>query len=162
MVDQAEGGMRMASPHFRGLVAVSALVALVAGSALAADPIGHVKSATGSVVVDRDNSSSSLAVGQDIFNRDVIRTGASANLGITFRDDTTLSMGPDSRLVIDEMVFDPARDRMSMGMKMLKGTFAMIAGQIPRLAPERTAISTPTMTIGIRGTSFLVEVSDAE
>ena len=131
-----------------------------ASVAVAAEPIGHVKTVKGEVQVTRGSASQVLAPGQDVFEQDDVSTGADAAVGITFKDDTTFSMGPKGRMTLDKLVFDPAGDQMGMGVKMMKGTFAVVGGQIPRLAPDRLVITTPVATIGIRGTSFLVEVAD--
>lgn len=137
---------------------VAALALPAASPALAAEAIGHVKIVTGEVAVERQGAVEALTPGKDLFQGDTLRTGEKATLGIILRDDTTLSLGPASRMVLDELVFDPASGALGMGLTFAKGTFSVVSGQIAKLAPERTIISTPVMTIGIRGTSFLVEV----
>lgn len=140
------------------------LIALLAGMSTArgAEPIGHVKVSTGEVAVARGSESLPLAAGQEVFKDDQLRTGAKSSVGITFKDDTTLAMGANGLLVLDELAFEPVEDKMNMGLQMVRGTFAVVTGQIAKLAPERMAFNTPVMTIGIRGTSFLVEVPDAQ
>lgn len=154
----------MVSRSRRCAAAIPAMlaIALVAAPALAADPIGLVKSLSGSATVTRGTVVESLAAGNDVYRDDVLATGADGSLGITFRDDTTLSMGPKGRMTLDEFAFDPAHEDVKLGVRLLKGTFAMVSGQTAKLAPEKVAVKTPTMTIGIRGTSFLVEVAGDE
>ncbi len=131
-----------------------------ASPALAAESIGHVKVVTGEVSVERNGAVEPLAPGKDLFQGDTLRTSEKSTLGVILRDDTTLSLGPTSRMVLDELVFDPAGGALGMGLTFAKGTFSVVSGQIAKLAPERTTISTPAMSIGIRGTSFLVEVAE--
>lgn len=136
---------------------------LLATPVAAAEPIGLVKTLTGGATVTRGGTAPQpLTAGNDVFRDDVIATGADGSLGITFRDDTTLSMGPKGRMTLDEFAFDPAREDVQLGVRLMRGTFAMVSGQIAKLAPEKVAVRTPTMTIGIRGTSFLIEVAGDE
>jgi hypothetical protein len=139
---------------------VAALSMAAASPALAAESIGHVKVVTGEVSVERNGAVEPLAPGKDLFQGDTLRTSEKSTLGVILRDDTTLSLGPTSRMVLDELVFDPAGGALGMGLTFAKGTFSVVSGQIAKLAPERTTISTPAMSIGIRGTSFLVEVAE--
>lgn len=135
---------------------------LLASPAWAADPIGLVKTLSGDATVTRKEQVVPLTAGADVFRDDVVATGADSSLGITFRDDTTLAMGPKSRVTLNDFAFDPAHDDVKLGVRMQKGTFSMTSGQTAKLAPDNVSVTTPTMTIGIRGTSFLVEVADDE
>lgn len=136
--------------------------ALPSASVLAADPIGLVKVLTGTASVTRDGGAQPLAAGSDVFRNDVVTTSAESSVGITFRDDTTLSMGPKGRMVLDDFAFDPAQENVKLGVRLLKGTFAMASGQIAKLAPQNVAVQTSATTIGIRGTTFLVEAAGDE
>jgi Uncharacterized protein conserved in bacteria len=147
---------------FPRLAACAAALCLYVFSAQAAEPIGLIKTLTGTAAVSRDGATAPLAAGADVFSNDVVSTGPGSALGITFRDDTTLSMGEAGRVVLDSFAFDPAGEKVGMGVKLLKGTFAVVSGQIAKLAPEKMVVTTPTMSIGIRGTSFLVEVNSDE
>jgi hypothetical protein len=148
--------------HWARTLALSIPAMLAAASASAAEPIGLVKTLTGSATVLRAGASLPLAAGDDVFRDDAVATGADGSLGITFRDDTTLSMGPAGRMVLDDFAFDPAKEDVRLGLNLLRGTFAMVSGQTAKLAPEKVAIRTPGMSIGIRGTSILVEVAGDE
>lgn len=146
--------------HGIGLLAGALLLAI---PATAAEPIGLVKTLSGGATVTRAGAPAQpLAAGTDVYQDDVIATGTDGSLGITFRDDTTLSMGPKGRMVLDEFAFDPAHEDVKLGVRLMRGTFAMVSGQAAKLAPEKVAVKTPTMTIGIRGTSFLIEVAGDE
>ncbi|CAA7611633.1 conserved exported hypothetical protein [Magnetospirillum sp. LM-5] len=135
---------------------------LWAGAALAADPVGQIKSLEGSASVIRAGAEQALAGGEALQADDVLVTKAGSTLGIVFRDDTTLAMGPSSRLVIDRLLFQPAASQLDLGLSFDKGTFSVQSGQIAKLAPERTNFRTPTASLAIRGTSFLVKVDGNE
>ena len=144
----------------RSLPLIAAFTMAAASPAVTAEAIGHVKVLNGEASIERHGAVEPLVPGKDLFQGDTVRTGEKATLGIILRDDTTLSLGPASRMVLDELVFDPAGGALGLGLTFAKGTFSVVSGQIAKLAPERTIISTPTMSIGIRGTSFLVEVPE--
>ena len=79
-------------------------------------------------------------------------------MGVVFNDDTSLSLGPKSILVIDEFVFAPKQGKFSMVIRMVKGTAAYLSGLISKLAPESAHFETPSASIGFRGTQCLVKV----
>jgi hypothetical protein len=134
------------------------VLALWVGGAVAAEPVGQVKSLEGSASLIRAGAEQALAGGDPLLVDDVVVTKAGAAVGIVFRDDTTLAMGPGSRLVIDRLLFQPAANQLELGLGFDKGTFSVQSGQIAKLAPEKANFRTPTASLGIRGTSFLVKV----
>jgi len=141
------------------ILAALALLALPASlRAEDAAPVGHIKTLTGTGSVTRAGQLLPASAGMPLAVGDQLATGKEASLGVTLRDDTTVSLGPEARMSLDEFVFDPANDRLGLATELKRGTFAIFAGQIARLAPERTRITTPTAHIGIRGTKFVVSV----
>lgn len=121
-------------------------------------PIGTAKTGKGDVVVIRSGEEILIQIGDRLYQNDVIRTGADSSVGIIFEDNTILSLGPKSEIVIDEYVFVPQKGMMSMVTRMLKGTACYLSGIIGRQSPESVKFQTPDATIGIRGTQFLVKV----
>ena len=99
-----------------------------------------------------------IHTGDRLYQNDIIRTGANSSVGIIFEDNTILSLGPKSEIVIDEYVFAPEKGKLSMFISMLKGTASYLSGIIGRQSPESVKFQTPDATIGIRGTQFLVKV----
>jgi hypothetical protein len=67
-------------------------------------------------------------------------------------------LGPESILVIDEFVFAPKQGKFSIVIRMLKGTAAYLSGIISKVSPDSAHFKTPTASIGIRGTKFVVKV----
>ena len=72
-------------------------------------PIGKTKTGKGDVVAIRAGKAIPITVGDKIFQNDTIRTGVESSVGIIFEDNTILSMGPNSEIVIDEYVFAPKK-----------------------------------------------------
>ncbi|KUG23765.1 hypothetical protein ASZ90_006451 [hydrocarbon metagenome] len=121
-------------------------------------PIGKTKTSKGDVVVIRSGKQIPLAIGDKLFQNDTIRTGMASSVGIIFEDNSILSLGPDSEILIDKYVFAPEKGLFSMIARMAKGTASYLSGIIGRQSPESVKFQTPDATIGIRGTHFLVQV----
>jgi hypothetical protein len=120
--------------------------------------IATVNKMSGMATVVRQGRTVSATIGLEICEGDTIRTGPDGSIGIVFNDDTLLSLGPGSVLIIDEFVFAPRQGKFSIVIRMLKGTAAYLSGLISRFAPESAHFKTPTASIGIRGTKFIVKV----
>jgi hypothetical protein len=131
------------------------LPGLVAGEG---SSIGKTKTGKGEVVVIRSGKEIPIAIGDKLYQNDLIRTGADSSVGIIFEDNTILALGSKSEIVIDEYVFAPEKGLFSMLTRMLKGTASYLSGIIGRQSPESVSFQTPDATIGIRGTQFLVKV----
>jgi hypothetical protein len=120
--------------------------------------IATVQKVSGTATVVRQGQTISARIGLDIYQNDTLRTGPGGSIGVVFNDDTLLSLGPESMLVIDEFVFAPRQGKFSIAIRMLKGTVAYFSGLISKLAPDSAHIETPTASIGIRGTKFVARV----
>jgi hypothetical protein len=138
------------------LSGMALLIALVPYTAQAADPIGEVKNADGPVTVERGGSSQPIALGDHVFQSDVIVTAAGGSVGITFIDNSMMSLGPDSRLVLDNFRFDTTTHEGAFDSSLQKGTLAVKSGQIVKQTPEAMHIKTPAALLGVRGTEFVV------
>jgi len=133
----------------------------ISGEATFADPsstIATVQKVSGIADVVRQGRTISAKIGLQIYQNDTLRTGRDGSFGVVFNDDTLLSLGPESILVIDEFVFAPRQGKFSIAIRMLKGTVAYFSGLISKLAPESAHIETPTSSIGIRGTKFVARI----
>ena len=132
------------------------LLALLPYTAHAADPIGQVKTADGPVTVERGGASQPVAIGDHVFQSDTVVTGAGASVGITFVDNSMMSLGPDSRLALDKFQFDATTQDGVFDSSLQKGTLAVKSGQIVKQTPEAMHIKTPAALLGVRGTEFVV------
>jgi hypothetical protein len=136
------------------------LLIAVPSGAEAADtlPIAQVKKVTGQVVIQRSGRRLPAKVGDPLFEKDIVETGPDGRIGITFVDNTVFSTGPNSQLALDEFQFDSNNFRGSMLADMRQGTLAVVTGDITRSSPGAMKIKTPTAVLGVRGTSFAVQV----
>jgi hypothetical protein len=123
-------------------------------------PAGSVKTVKGTASIVRQDKVIPAKSGEKIFEKDILRTGADGSLGVIFKDDTLLSLGPNSDLVVDEFLFSPAEGKLSFIVRMLKGTAAYLSGIISKLSPESVRFDTPVASLGIRGTKVLVKVDN--
>ncbi len=134
-----------------------AICALVAQPALA--EIGRIKNATqGSVVVIRDGRSLEAKPGFRLEEGDVISTRPGQRVGITFIDDTRMAVGPGSRVTLDEFKYDRTRQTGRSLTTVNRGSLGVDSGNITRTGADRMRVRTPTSTLGVRGTTFVVEV----
>lgn len=133
-----------------------------AGAALPlwAGESGTAKMVQGVVHVERDGTSLPLQVGDAVRERDTITVSPGGAAGITLRDNTRISVGPGSKLVINRFQFDPQTHEGSVDTSILRGAMRYISGLVGRSRPAAVRVSTTTTTIGIRGTDFIVEVGD--
>jgi len=122
--------------------------------------VATVQKVNGTATVIRQGQSIPTKIGSEIREYDTLSTGPDGSIGVVFSDDTLLSLGPESVLVIDEFVFAPNQEEFSIVLRMLKGTAAYLSGLISKLAPESAHFETPTASIGIRGTKFVVKVEE--
>lgn len=121
------------------------------------DPIGFIKTVAGEVIITGKAGPLAAVPGNSVELGDVIRTREDGRIGLTLKDDTVLSLGPNSELSVDEFLYAPARDELGLGARLGSGTLQFISGVIARLKPESVSITTPTATIGVRGTRFVVK-----
>ena len=129
-----------------------------AGGVQPAQAIGEVSTLAGTARVQRaDGTRENLSEGDPIFQGDVVSTGVGSELGILFIDDTVFSLSPNSRMVIDELVYNPGSNSNSMGVSLIQGTFVFVTGQV---APSGgMEVETPVGLIGIRGTTVGVQIA---
>lgn len=132
-----------------------------AGSAGAAQPAGIVKIANGSVTIERSGEKQQAAAGARVEVGDRIVTGADGAVGITLRDNTLLSAGPQSVLVVEKFVFNSTTHAGEIDASVKRGTLAVISGKIARQSPETVRFRTPNAILGVRGTAFIVDAGDA-
>ncbi|MBT5034038.1 MAG: hypothetical protein HOM51_05905, partial [Rhodospirillaceae bacterium] len=123
--------------------------------------IGTVESSSGSVTVRHaDGSTEQLETGSPIFQGDQLETAADGSVGVVLADGTSFSMAEGGKMVMDEMVYDPATQEGSIGIQAVEGVFTFVSGQIAKTDPDAMTLETPVATIGIRGTQVGIEVGE--
>lgn len=144
-------------PYLAICFLVMSLLLETGDPAFAHETIGVVQSAEGSATILREEKVLSAAAGMKLFLDDTLRTGPDGSMGIILRDDSTLSLGPESRLVIRTFLFSPRKGKFGLLARLSRGTMAYFSGLIGKLAPESVRFETPTSSIGIRGTRFVMK-----
>ena len=143
----------------RQFAAVAVLALAFVGFARAED-IGHVKVAKGTVHVERDGKRLPATVGMPIRQADVVVTGADGAAGVTFSDNSLLSTGPNSVLVVDRYAFDSTTHAGRFDASLKKGSLAVVSGNIVKQSPGAMRVHTPAAIMGVRGTEFMVQVDE--
>ena len=116
--------------------------------------IGEVSSVTGEAKATRlDGTTVNLSTGDPVFQGDTVETTGAGAIGLVFLDKTTLSLSEGGKMVLDELVYDPATGTGSMAVDMVEGAFSFVSGEIAKTGPDAMKVSTPVATIGIRGTT---------
>jgi hypothetical protein len=126
--------------------------------AFAAD-VGLVKVSKGSVQIQRGAEKLPATVGAAIQPNDVIVTGADGSAGVTFTDNSLVSVGPNSVFAIDKYSFDTTTHQGEFQGNLRQGRLAAISGKMVKQSPESMKIRTPSAIMGVRGTEFVVEVA---
>jgi len=133
-----------------------------AASTPGGNPIGEVHTLSGpATATHADGTKVVLAVGSPIFQGDVLETGPGAALGVVFIDKTTFALQDDSRMVVDQLIFDPGTKQGTQVFSLLQGVFVAVTGEIAQANPQAVTINTPVAAVGIRGTEFAVTISQA-
>lgn len=124
-----------------------------AKAGLAGQSIGRADTLSGSVqVIHADGTKGVLNKGDAVFQGDILQTPKGASVGLVFMDGTTLALGGNGRLVLDQMVYDPSTHTGKSAFSLVQGTFSFVSGEIAKSAPDAASLKTPVATIGIRGT----------
>ena len=135
------------------------LLAAIGFSALAqAADIGLVKVSKGTVEIQRDGARMPASVGAALRTADVIVTGANSSAGITFTDNSLVSIGPNSVFAIDKYRFDTTTHAGEFEGNLRQGRLAAASGKMVKQSPESMKIRTPSAIMGVRGTDFVVQV----
>ena len=138
----------------------SALVAILCAMGLSARaeeaPVGFIKTLSGTATLTHGAVATDAALAMPVYQNDRLETGSDGALGITFRDNTRISLGPNSRIELKHFVFQPAAEQYGFILGLAYGTLEYISGLTEKLAPDAMSIQTPGFTVGARGTRLLI------
>jgi hypothetical protein len=143
----------------RFVIIILGMIWLVSGKADEV-PIGYVKTVSGESYVITKNTKVQAKTGTPVFQGSQLKTGQKSSLGITFKDETVMSFGPDTELTVDEYLYAPSQGKLKFGSKLAKGSMNYVSGAIAKLQPDAVSVTTPTGTIGVRGTQFAVKIEE--
>ena len=138
----------------------TALVLFILATAAAAADVGEVKVVKGAAFIERGTERIAARAGMPVQQSDKVVTGADGTVGITFTDNSLLSIGPESRLAIDHYAFDSTTHAGRFDSTLSRGTVAVVSGKIVKQSPEAMKIRTPSSIMGVRGTEFVVKVDE--
>lgn len=148
--------MQPSKPKLRHLLA---LLYLAATSAMAEDAvIGFVKTVDANASVLIAGQAVAARPGMALHQGQVLKTGKPGSMGVMLRDNTSLAIGPDTEIVLDEYLYAPGQGDLKLALNLIKGSLNYVSGVIAKLKPEAISIKTPTGMIGVRGTQFLAKV----
>jgi hypothetical protein len=120
--------------------------------------VAQIKTVHGQAVIVRNGARTAAKIGDPLYEKDTIETGADGSIGITFVDNTVMSSGPNSQIVLEDYKFNSSNFKGSMLTDMKRGTVSMISGDIARSSPGAMKVKTPTAILAVRGTRFAIEV----
>jgi len=126
--------------------------------AASASDVGQVKSISGTVHIEREGKRLPVRPGTAVRQADTIVTGADGAVGVTFNDNSLLSTGPGSVLVIDHYVFNPTTHAGKFDASLKRGSLAVVSGKMVKQSPDAMRVRTPASVMGVRGTEFVVRV----
>jgi hypothetical protein len=127
-------------------------VVIVAGKAA----IEHIDAAVVQARLSDDGAGAK--VGDPVYRGDVVRTGADGRLGINFADGSSFSLSSNASMEMNQFVYDPDGKDNSTLISLTRGTFTFVAGSIAKTGSMKG--DTPVATLGIRGTTPHIEISD--
>jgi len=143
-------------------VAAAVVLTLLTVPATAAEPqqsAGQVKVVSGAAFIVRGNTVLPATIGQRVFEADKVRTGSDGRLGITLKDDTRFSLGPNSEVHLNRFAYAPSEGRIGLALNVVRGIAAYVSGRIAKLSPDAVKLETPGAIVGVRGTTLALSVS---
>lgn len=146
------------SSNLRGTLLAASLALLPFMVHAQTEPIGFVKTVTGEAWITTAGQRAKAQPGSPVLLGSQLKTATTGTLGVTFKDNTVMSFGPDTELTVDEYLYAPAQGQLKLGTRLGKGSLNYVSGVIAKLKPDAVSIKTPSGIIGVRGTQFAVRV----
>jgi len=137
------------------------------GAAADIKPIGRVVTVVGAATIQHVGAAvvqaslsdeTAAKVNDPVYRGDVVKTGADGRLGINFADGSSFNLSSNARMELNEFVYDPGSKSNSTLFSLAKGTFTFVAGDVAKTGDMK--VDTPVATMGIRGTTPHIEISD--
>jgi len=134
-----------------------AVATLLVSPALA--EIARVKSSVGVAAIERGAARLPARPGLQLNPGDRLVTGKDGRISLSFIDNTRFSVGPNSRVAVNEFVYDRTRQQGKFLTQVDRGSLAIVSGHIAKSGKDAMKVRTPNSLLGVRGTRFIVEVS---
>lgn len=139
---------------------LTSLALMSFGCALAADAAGMVKTLKGTATIERGDSRLPVAVGTVIYPRDRIFTGPQSSVGLTLKDNTQLALGANGQMDLNKFSFNTTSHAGQLDSTVKRGSLSVISGKVARANPNAVQFNTGTVTLGVRGTEFIIEAGE--
>lgn len=137
------------------------LCLMAVSPAWAEERIGQIKIASGEVTLTRDGETMPAETGAELFEGDLIATGENSAVGMTFTDNSRMSLGPNSALVLENYAYREPGQRDAFDARLRAGSLTAASGEIARTRPLAMRVLMPTTVLGVKGTQFAVRVGGA-
>lgn len=137
-----------------------AVACITAATCQAGDLAGTVKTVKGQVHIERGTERSTVSVGSPVYAQDRILSGSNSAVGITLKDNTMLTAGSNSILVLSQYAFDRSANTGHMDTLVKRGTLAVVSCQLAKSQPDKVVFRTNTVTLGVRGTEFIMDAGE--
>lgn len=141
------------------LLCVIWLICLGGGAVAAENYVALVRSVSGTVKVTREGATLDVVSNTKLQLADHVIAAPRATAAIVFKDGTLLTLGGGADILVRDYVYEPKSDNYAFSVYMAKGSAIYESGRIGKLAPQSVKIETPTATVGVRGTRFLIEAN---
>lgn len=141
------------------LIAIGLL--FLCSMAVAEEPkAGFVKNVSGQAFVERNKVLMDAHVKDKLIENDILVTGRNGSMGVILQDNSVMSIGPNTRLIISKFVFEPENKKFSFIAQIKKGSLVYLTGLIAKLNHKGVRFETPTAVCGVRGTHFAINVDN--
>ncbi len=120
-----------------------------------------IKTLKGTAHVERAGQRLPATVGLAVQPKDRLVSGPDASVGVTLRDNTQLTLGANSTLDLARYAFNSTTHQGELAATVKRGSLAVISGKVAKASPDAVQFNTATVTLGVRGTEFIIDVGDA-
>ena len=141
-----------------GIFAIILIYASGTAPGKAEERIGQVKVVSGDVVILRDGAEVPGVAGEPLFEKDTIRTGQNSAVGMTFTDNSRVSLGPESELSLEAYAYSRPGRENSFDARLKRGSLTAASGQIAKSRPLAMRVLMPTTVLGVKGTTLAARV----
>ena len=155
--------MKTYRQYFSALIAMHLLVITLPVLAQADDSAaraGIVKVVNGDVRIRDAQGERALKSGDAVLENTRLMSAKDSSASMILRDGTTLVLGNNSQFEVQKFAFDATTQKGNMFVNLLQGSMRMLTGLIAKANPEAIQVKTKTLSVGIRGTDFIVETED--
>ena len=146
---------------FLKLLVVSLMILVPVSGAQAADRIGKIKVASGDVSITRNGVEITAKSGEELFEADIITTGENSAVGMTFSDNSRVSLGPESSLELEHYAHQKGGKPDGFDLRIKHGSLTAASGEIAKSRPLAMRVLMPTTVLGVKGTEFAVRVGQS-